>query len=61
LHSFFEEYEKVEPVIWQRFSNGKDKKVWFENEVLKMVKDAWSNPLLYEFEKLILKLEQTAG
>ena len=59
LHSFFEQYEKEGPKLWQKFNRGKDKKVWFEKEVLKMAKTQWKHPLLDEFENLITKLEQT--
>lgn len=59
LNSFFEQYEKDGPKLWQKFNRGKDKKVWFEKEVLKMAKDQWEHPLLIEFEKLITKLDQT--
>lgn len=59
LYSFFEQYEKEGPKLWQKFNRGKDKKVWFEKEVLKMAKQQWNHPLLAEFERLIVKLEST--
>ena len=59
LYSFFEQYEKEGASLWKKFNRGKDKKVWFEKEVLKMAKEQWDHPLLKELEKLIEKLEKT--
>lgn len=58
LYSFFAQYEKEGPTLWKRFNRGKDKKVWFEKEVIKMVKETWDNPLLSTLESLEHKLEQ---
>lgn len=60
LHSFFEQYEKEGSKLWQKFNRGKDKKVWFEKEVLKMAKEQWDHPLLKELDQLIEKLEKTS-
>ena len=60
LYSFFEQYEKEGASLWKKFNRGKDKKVWFEKEVLKMAKEQWDHPLLKELEKLIEKLEKTS-
>lgn len=58
LRSFFEQYEKEGPSLWKKFNRGKEKKVWFEKEVIKMVKETWDNPLLSTLESLEHKLEQ---
>ena len=59
LHSFFEQYEKEGPSLWKKFNRGKDKKIWFEKEVIKMAKSNWSHPMLAELEKLVQRLEKT--
>lgn len=59
LHSFFEQYEIEGPSLWTKFNRGKDKKVWFEKEVIKMVRTNWNNPLISELENLVEKLEKT--
>ncbi len=59
LYSFFDQYEKEGPALWKKFNRGKDKKVWFEKEVMSMARSNWKHPLLDELEKLISKLEQT--
>lgn len=59
LHSFFAQYEKEGPALWKKFNRGKDKKVWFEKEVIKMAKANWDHELLTELENLVKKLEKT--
>ena len=46
------------PGVWQKFNRGKEQKLWFENEVLSMLKATWSHPLIEEYENL---LEQEAN
>lgn len=59
LNSFFDQYVIDGPTLWTKFNRGKEKKVWFEKEVLKMARAQWKHPLLDELENLIGKLEQT--
>ena len=59
LYSFLEQYKKEGPKLWQKFNRGKDKKVWFEKEVLKMAQEGWKHPMLKTLEALIQKLEET--
>lgn len=51
-------YAKDGPEIWKRFNRGKDKKVWFEKNFLKMIKETWKHPLVKEYEELIKKEEK---
>ncbi|MFA6307142.1 MAG: HD domain-containing protein [Patescibacteria group bacterium] len=39
--------------LWKKFNRGKEQKLWFENEVLKMLKETWQHPLIDEYEKLL--------
>jgi (p)ppGpp synthase/HD superfamily hydrolase len=39
LESLLIAYEEQGLSIWGKFNRGKEKKIWFENEVLKMLKD----------------------
>jgi len=57
LYSFFNQYEKEGPSIWKKFNRGKDKKLWFEKEVLKMARQNWEHPLVEQFNKLVERLE----
>lgn len=53
LESLIAAYKEQGPKVWKSFNRGKDKKVWFEVEVLKMFKETWQHPLIEEYEKLI--------
>lgn len=39
--------------IWKNFNRGKEKKIWFEDEVLKMLKETWKHPFIHEYEVLL--------
>lgn len=41
------------PKVWERFNRGKEQKIWFEYEVLKMLKETWQHPLIDEYERLL--------
>ena len=51
-------HAKDGPKIWNRFNRGKDKKLWFEKNFLKMIKETWKHPLVKEYEELIKKEEK---
>lgn len=55
LESLLVAYEKQGPELWKRFNRGKDKKIWFETEVLKMLKETWDHPMIAEYEALLGK------
>ncbi len=44
--------------IWTKFNRGKDKKMWFEQEMLKAFKSSWHHPMIAEYEKLIEQVEK---
>ena len=37
---------------------GKDEKLWFEEEMLKMFKGNWEHPLINEYEVLVYKMKK---
>lgn len=49
-------YKQIGSEIWKKFNRGKEKKVWFENEMLKMFKKTWSHPLIGEYEALLKQM-----
>jgi len=53
LESLLIAYEEQGPALWKRFNRGKDQKIWFENEVLKMLEETWQHPLIEEYEYLL--------
>lgn len=50
-------YEKEGADVWKHFNRGKDKKVWFESEMLKMFQEMWTHPLVEEYASLVEKME----
>lgn len=55
LESLLAAYAEQGPEIWKRFNRGREQKLWFENEVLKMLKETWQHPLIEEYEGLLEK------
>ena len=53
LESLLLAYLEQGPELWKKFNRGKEQKLWFENEVLKMLKETWKHPLIEEYEKLL--------
>lgn len=53
LESLLLAYSEQGPELWKKFNRGKEQKLWFENEVLKMLKETWEHPLIEEYEKLL--------
>lgn len=44
--------------LWGNFNTGRDKKVWFEEEMLKMLKETWQHALVDEYEVLVKKIQK---
>ena len=53
LECLFIAYADQGPKLWEKFNRGKEKKLWFENEVLKMLKETWEHPMIDEYEQLL--------
>jgi len=53
LESLLIAYEAQGSELWKKFNRGKEQKLWFEIEVLKMLKETWQHPLIEEYEKLL--------
>ncbi|MBI4244031.1 MAG: HD domain-containing protein [Planctomycetes bacterium] len=41
--------------VWAKFNRGREEKLWFENEVLKMLRETWQHPLVDEYATLLEK------
>ncbi len=50
-------YEKEGKAMWGRFNRPRDKKIWFEEEMLKMARESWRHPLVDEYAALVEKLK----
>jgi (p)ppGpp synthase/HD superfamily hydrolase len=55
LESLLTAYEQQGSKLWEKFNRGKEQKLWFENEVLKMLKETWQHPMIEEYEALLEK------
>lgn len=56
LQSVLFAYSQEGSALWDCFSRGKEKKLWFEESCLKMFKETWEHPLIEEYEKLVEKM-----
>lgn len=44
------------PALWEHFNAGRDKKIWFEERMLEMLRDSWEHPLVDEYESLVIRM-----
>lgn len=44
--------------VWAHFNVGKEKKLWFEREMLEMLQSTWDHPLVAEYASLVETLER---
>lgn len=56
IESILIAYAEQGPGVWNKFNRGKGQKLWFENEVLKMLREKWEHPLIDEYEELLEKV-----
>jgi guanosine-3',5'-bis(diphosphate) 3'-pyrophosphohydrolase len=57
---FIQFHAAAGPDAWKVFNRGKDKKIWFENLLYAELKNVWTHPLMDEYARLIIELEQLA-
>lgn len=58
LESLLLAYSEQGPELWKKFNRDKEQKMWFESEVLKMLKATWRHPLIREYEKLLEQMRK---
>src|SRR5581483_6424618 len=44
--------------VWKYFNRGRDKKLWFEEAMLKMLRQTWQHPLVDEYAVLVEQMKQ---
>ncbi len=44
--------------VWEMFNRGKEKKLWFEESMLKMLKESWEHPLVAEYAALVERMKK---
>lgn len=42
--------------MWRHFNAGREKKLWFENAMLEMIKYEWKHPLVSEYAECVKKM-----
>jgi len=42
--------------LWTHFNAGKEKKIWFEEAMLAMLKETWEHPLVSEYAVLVTRM-----
>lgn len=52
-HSLLAAYAREGAAVWQYFNRGRDKKLWFENAMLAMLRETWQHPLVDEYTRLV--------
>ena len=57
-HSLLAAYEAQGGRVWEHFNKGKEKKMWFEEAMLAMLKETWRHPLVDEYERLVAEMKQ---
>jgi (p)ppGpp synthase/HD superfamily hydrolase len=50
--SLLDAHAKQGSLIWAQFNRPKEKKLWFEGEMLKMLQETWQHPLVDEYAAL---------
>lgn len=44
--------------MWKHFNRGKEKKIWFEEMMLRVFQETWQHPLVKEYAQLVRKLKE---
>lgn len=58
--SLLASYEIQGVGIWAYFNAGRDKKLWFENAMLAMLRESWQHPLVDEYAGLVEQMNALA-
>jgi (p)ppGpp synthase/HD superfamily hydrolase len=61
MESLLIAYGEQGPKIWEHFSSGKEKKIWFEEAMLAMLRETWIHPLVDEYAALLEHLKSVAN
>jgi len=58
LESLLGAYAKQGNKVWEHFNAGMEKKIWFEESMLEMLKETWEHPLVDEYDELLSELKE---
>lgn len=59
--SLIKSHEARGSVVWKSFNRGKDKKLWFEKQLLEMLRKTIDHPLVNVYSDLLGKIESLEG
>ncbi len=54
--SLIQAHAREGEVVWRHFNAGREKKLWFENAMLEMIRSEWEHPLVDEYAKYVEKM-----
>lgn len=55
------DYRVLGDALWQRFNGGKEGTLWYYRAVTNALKNAGTNPIIEELERVVSELERLAG
>ena len=58
LNSLIAGHERMGERVWSMFNRGKEKKMWFEDEMLQMLKETWQHPFIEQYEALLREVKK---
>ncbi|MEN9389991.1 MAG: hypothetical protein RLZZ283_91 [Candidatus Parcubacteria bacterium] len=53
MESLVMAYQEHGEALWTKFNANKEKKLWFEEKMLAMLKESWNHPMIQEYETLV--------
>jgi (p)ppGpp synthase/HD superfamily hydrolase len=59
--AILEDYRNIGPEVWERFKRGRDKQLWYFNELIKVYDQRGSNRLVEELKCIVAELTQLSA
>jgi (p)ppGpp synthase/HD superfamily hydrolase len=59
--AILDDYRKIGPQIWARFKRGRNDQLWYFEELLKVFKEAGSNRIVEELERVVRQLRKISA
>jgi (p)ppGpp synthase/HD superfamily hydrolase len=59
--AILDDYRKIGPQIWARFKRGRNDQLWYFEELLKVFKEAGSNRIVEELERVVKHLRKISA
>ncbi|HWH07267.1 MAG TPA: HD domain-containing protein [Candidatus Paceibacterota bacterium] len=54
--SLIRAHEELGSALWEKFNASKEQKLWFEEAMLAMLEETWSDPLIEEYRVLVARM-----